>query len=362
MKPTTSQTLPGNSKGFSLIELMVSVVIGMIGVIVMMQVFSNAESQKRTTTGAGDAQSNGAMAIYALQRDIRQGGHGFNSLSALACPLEIPTVAHTLSQLAPVIINPPVADVPAGDANTDTLLVTYGSAEGSTEGDSFSVSGSSILEVANIASYKTDNRIITAPSAPTIGCALKLTKIVSTLGNAVTVTPSSGATSDGTLFNLGSTPKILAYAVRNGNLTVCDYTVKNCSTVGADRWIPIVNNIVSLRAEYGHDITPPPATYPYNTWNQTTPAQPSPPNQEAFACLWAKTKAIRIAVVARNSAFSKDAVTDTAPTWEGSTTTPPHPTPIPIDLSAKADWKNYRYKLIETVIPMRNLPWMALCP
>jgi hypothetical protein len=33
------------------------------------------------------------------------------------------------------IINPPTADVPAGDANTDTLLVAYGNGEGSPEGE-----------------------------------------------------------------------------------------------------------------------------------------------------------------------------------------------------------------------------------
>ena len=57
--------------GFTLVEVMVAMVIGMIGIIIMMQVFASAEGQKRTTTGTGDAQSNGAMAIYTLQRDIR---------------------------------------------------------------------------------------------------------------------------------------------------------------------------------------------------------------------------------------------------------------------------------------------------
>ncbi|MBK8577811.1 MAG: hypothetical protein IPN78_05810 [Candidatus Accumulibacter sp.] len=34
-----------------------------------------------------------------------------------------------------MIINPPTADVPAGDANTDTLLIAYGNGEGAPEGD-----------------------------------------------------------------------------------------------------------------------------------------------------------------------------------------------------------------------------------
>jgi hypothetical protein len=115
---------------------MVAMVIGMLGLIIMMQVFSAAEGQRRATTGSGDAQSNGAMALYALQRDIRQGGYGFNAVNAFGCPLALPAPAsRTLAQLAPVIINPPTADVPAGDANTDTLLIAYGNNEGPPEGD-----------------------------------------------------------------------------------------------------------------------------------------------------------------------------------------------------------------------------------
>jgi type IV pilus assembly protein PilW len=72
-------------RGFTLVEVMVAMVIGMIGIIIMMQVFASAEGQKRTTTGTGDAQSNGAMAIYTLQRDIREAGYGFNAMNALGC-------------------------------------------------------------------------------------------------------------------------------------------------------------------------------------------------------------------------------------------------------------------------------------
>lgn len=120
-----------SDQGFTLVEVLVAMVIGMIGLIIMMQVFSNAEGQKRATTGSGDAQSNGALAIYTLQRDIRQAGYGFNAINALGCAFTLPAPASlTLAQLAPVIINPPIAEVPAGDANTDTLLIAYAAAKG----------------------------------------------------------------------------------------------------------------------------------------------------------------------------------------------------------------------------------------
>lgn len=350
--------------GFTLVEVMVAMVIGMIGLIIMMQVFSAAENQKRATTGTGDAQSNGAMAIYALQRDIRQGGFGFNALNVLGCRLALPAPAsRTLAQWAPVVINPPTADVPAGDANTDTLLVAYGSNEGSTEGDVITAVNGTQVAVQATGNYRVGHWVVAAPSAPDVACTQTATALtlatVSAIAAPNLTIASSGATEGGTLFNLGATPRVLAYAIRAGNLTVCDYMAANCAAActAADgtcnaNWLPIANNIVSLRAQYGRDTSTP--MDGVDTWDQTTPQQPNPANQDVFACLWARASAVRLAVVARNSQPDRNDITETAPTWQGSAN-------AAFNLSARSNWKNYRYKVYETVIPLRNLPWMASC-
>ena len=125
---------------------------------------------------------------------------------------------------------------------------------------------------------------------------------------------------------------------------VCDYLAADCSS--AANYVAIVNNIVSLRAEYGHAST---ATSGVDSWDQTTP---SDANQATFACLWARTSALRIAVVARNSQVDRDQITTAAPVWLGNTA---------IDLSDRGNWQNYRYKVFETIVPIRNLPWMGTC-
>ena len=131
---------PGSSnRGFSLVEIMVALVIGMIGVLVIMQVARTAEAQKRITTGSGNSMTSAALGIHSMQQDIRQAGYGFNSLNVLGCRLTIPArdplPAHVLSVLAPVTINPPDDEVPAGDAGTDTLLVVHGNSVSAPEGD-----------------------------------------------------------------------------------------------------------------------------------------------------------------------------------------------------------------------------------
>ena len=67
--------------GFSLVEIMVALVIGMLGIIVMMQVFAMFEAQKRTTTGGDDAISSGSIALYSLQRDIQHAGWGISAIN-----------------------------------------------------------------------------------------------------------------------------------------------------------------------------------------------------------------------------------------------------------------------------------------
>lgn len=64
-------------RGMSLIEILVGVVIGMIGIVVIFQVLAVSEGRKRTTVQGSDAQSAGAIALYSLQRDVQLGGYGF---------------------------------------------------------------------------------------------------------------------------------------------------------------------------------------------------------------------------------------------------------------------------------------------
>ena len=55
-EPSTQVNKLSRHAGFSLVELMVAVVIGLIGKLVMFQVFAVSEGQKRTTASGGDGQ------------------------------------------------------------------------------------------------------------------------------------------------------------------------------------------------------------------------------------------------------------------------------------------------------------------
>jgi len=67
-----------------------------------------------------------------------------------------------------------------------------------------------------------------------------------------------------------------------------------------------------------------------------------------------RIKAVRVAVVARNGQLEKDAVTLNAPVaWPDEAGSP---APV-IDLTTIADWQRYRYRVYETIIPLRNIIW-----
>lgn len=356
--------------GFSLVEIMVGLVIGMLGIVVMMQVYTVSEGQKRTATGAGDAQNNGAIALYGMQRDIRQAGYGFSALSLFNCNVTMPS--GVALPLVPTVINPATAIIPAGDANSDTLLVMYGNSNGAPQGNLITtVTGTTVYTVSTPSAFAVNDYVIAAPAA----CAGNLVFDRIAAVSATTVTVATGAAGVTTLYNMGQAPKVLAYAIRGGNLTMCDYVANNCSgnVTNTAIWVPVANNVANLKAQYGRDtLTAPIAfaappvplpSYAVDLWDQTTPsALTAPPSP----CGWARTPAIRVALTARSQQYEKGIVTSAAPAWQGgtvvagSTTGMNNPVALPIVLTADAGWQHYRYKVFQTVVPLRNVTWMGV--
>jgi len=70
-----------------MVELMVAMLIGLIGMIIIFQVFEVSEGIKRTTTSGGDAHRNGAIALYVMEHDLRNAGMGFNDVSYAGCKI-----------------------------------------------------------------------------------------------------------------------------------------------------------------------------------------------------------------------------------------------------------------------------------
>ena len=68
------------SSGFTIIEIMVGLAIGLLTLLAIYQLFATSEGRRRTVAAVSQAQSAGAMALFSIERDIRSAGLGFASL------------------------------------------------------------------------------------------------------------------------------------------------------------------------------------------------------------------------------------------------------------------------------------------
>jgi len=380
------QTIPQSrtqqaTLGFSLVEVMVAMVIGMLGIIVMMQMFRVFEGQKRTSTGGSDAISSGAISLYGLQRDIRQSGWGISSVQLIGC--SVTGLAVVAIPLAPVTINSGL--ITGADDNTDTLLVVSGDGNATVEGNGIGSVTNASYAVFGSSDFSFGDVVVGVPKARPVPCNLTAAPVSGAViapnvtFNAAFPPIPAGVPLD-RLFNLGQAPTVRGYAIRNGNLTMCDYTANNCGLVANNGnpaiWVPIASNVVSLRAEYGRDTTDlSPLAAPGNAmdgvvdqWDQTAPLVISTyAAKNTLACALIRVPAVRVVLVARSSQPEKTLdwpnlnvhVTNVNPLWMGTAL---------IDLSATDPdptwprWQDFRYKVFQTVIPLRNMTTQGAVP
>ena len=333
-------------QGFSLVELMVGMLVAIAAIIVVAQIFQTSEASRRATGGTDDAQNAGSIALTELQADLRPAGQGVVDTNMLMCNLTVNS--WTINNLAPVTINSP--QIPAGDANTDTLLIAYGGGYGSPGGDLIiSQPASNVYSMQVPTSFTQGDMVVATPQTRASTCALTLAT-VSAAPIAPNVTVNTGALgmSNGILYDLGPNPRVVAYAIRNGNLTSCDYLATDCSTTANGAWGQVASGIVSMRVQYGKDTSSPPDGQ-LDGYDQTTPTTTSG---------WSCVLATRLILVAQSSQPEKGPVTQVAPALTAGGTASSAPS---VTLTG-TNWQNYHYKTFQTVVPMRNVTWQLQQP
>jgi len=115
--------------GFTLVEIMVGLAIGMLATVVIIQVISVFEAQRRSTAGSADAQTNGGIALYNIGRELQMAGYPL--IPVTNSPLECTTLtidgvadASAPNRLTPVAVVEGVAA--AGVSASDTITIRYG--------------------------------------------------------------------------------------------------------------------------------------------------------------------------------------------------------------------------------------------
>lgn len=371
--------------GFTLVELMVGVLLGLLASLAVTHVLVNSEGQKRATTSGSDAQINGALALHTLQRALQPAGYGFASNTAvIGCTLTAvfngAPIAATLPDfptvLAPVVITDGAGDMPdtlrvlaSGKASYSIPLrvVSPGYVAGdATSGIRFPVATVRGIEGRDVdaAGVQTGpGDLVVAAVNSTQPCELfevtahpaSLPEVAraDTAGWNMSATPAQNFGDGSLLINLGE-PVDVTYSIVDNALRARTLRIAANSTPSYDGPVELYPNVVNLQAFYGKDTN---ADGNVDTWDTVTPATNAG---------WRQLVAVRVAVVARSAQFEKENVTHENPQWDvGMAGTFPAATGcggsrcVTLKVDHLDDWQRYRYRVFDTVVPLRNMLWSS---
>lgn len=371
---------PSVMRGFTLVELMVAVVIGLLTTVVVAQVLLFSEGQKRTTTSGADAQINGAQAIYAIQRDLQMAGYGFaGTTSILGCPIDAKfngadIATSSAAPTFPVNLAPVLID--SSDPNRHSIRILSSNKLGyaipmRVISPSYDPNGAGSLKtvfpVTSVLGVQSGDLLLAAKADASRCEVFKVTADPTVDGeinrddetsawNAVGF-PSLVYGYGDLLINLGTVHDHKYSISANNALQISRFAIATPATTPSPQ--ELHPNIVILRALYGKDTN---ADGAVDTYDQLTPSN---------ATLWRQVLAIRIALVARSNQYEKEVVTSNYPLWDvGSTGTVNVASgttscgnskciPLNVEATVGGDWQHYRYKVFDTVIPLLNLIWAS---
>ena len=393
--------LPRSSRGFTLVELMVGVMIGLIGTVVIFQVFAVSEGQKRTTTGGSDAQQNGVFGLFQIERDIRMAGYGINNMQLLGCKINgwfMGTNQPIAFKLVPVEIMNGAAGAP------DEIRLAFG------DSDLFMAPAHMKADMpTSSAAYKVDNRFGFTPGDLVVAaqdgkdCTLAQATEIPGVGASDDVIHNSGnyknsegvnvpadynrpsglpAPNDvryeewnpatgtgGRLYNLGAAPTVVSYAIRNQRLVA----INSLTPGDPGATFELADGVVQLQAQYGYDgnqdgnvASTAPSKVDVDIASDTDQWADSMP-AAATGTHWARIIAVRLVVTARSMTPEKRdpgtglcTATVNDPRWIAlapSTIPPGIVLDVRTTFADPTEWQCYRYRTFEVVVPIRNMVW-----
>lgn len=341
--------------GIGLVDLMVGLAIGLLAMLVILKVTVLFESRRRSTTGIADAQMNAASAILMVSRELRIAGQGLGPPDSLGCsivhdklllgtlslqPVEIvngssgkPDKVRVLSSGSPQIVSPTslIAEHPASavtmylgttlgiEANHQLLLYESGKN-----------AGCALLEVTAIplGAYRADHKRLSVQGVPDYMAGTRV-------------------------INLGS----LRYA--EFSVDTNDYLQVKRYFIATDQWrsAAMASEVVSLQAQYGFDTQAgTPASTKVTRWSDIMVDADGDGNVGDNDDL-RRLIALRLAIVVRSAERSDQGCNARVPQWMAGDEATGSLMLTDIKLDHVSHWRCYRYRVLQTEVPLRNLLW-----
>jgi type IV pilus assembly protein PilW len=366
---------PAGQRGFSLIELMVGLLVSMICLLAIMAAFAVYEGKKRTTTGTNDAQQNGSYALYALERQVRTAGSSIvqgKNYGVWGCPVTAYTTTggsqlQTLpaqsalpapftssgwpltTRLVPVLAasggnNPDVLGVVGGNSALQVFKIAVANA-----------TGSSSVTVSNNLGIMTGDYLLGTLSDSTCALAQLTSSSTATQVTDTTLTlnsansPSTGLKTASYLFDMGSRPNFTLFGINPSTNSLVSYDLLQRPVNGQAATVtPIADGIVQMKVLYGVQTSSGGSTQwvqPTGSWSIATLTA----STAAAAQAMGQITAIRIAIVAQSRLPER--ASDYKPSTSSLILFPDLDKTLQYTFNTGSQ---YRYKVYDTTIPVRN--------
>jgi type IV pilus assembly protein PilW len=355
-------------RGVTLIELMVGLVLGLLTTVVIAQVLATSEAQRRGTSIGSDAQTNGALALYTLQREVMSAGYGMaERANAFGCTIRAQVSGTNLDiAFEPLRIMPAAA--PGG---SDVLMVMASQKENfSTPLRVFSgdTAASNLFRVNHTLGVEVGDLLVAVPpqglTPPTDCHIFNATSVDATQlsHDAQANAPWNQAPGTGpmagvvypplsSLINMGTVAR-REFGVNAANAALTETLYSSLSgAVGAPQ--DMYANVVNFQALYGVDTNNDGTVDVYNKVQPTT------------AAAWQNVQSLRLVIVTRSAQRERDPVTaalpsanmGSSPTVDGATACGSSQCVVADVSSGNPDWQHHQYKVFDTVVPLKNLAW-----
>lgn len=376
---------PQAARGFSIVELMVAVTVGMLAIMFATRLIVSSEQNKSIGLGSSDQMQNGMLALFSITEDATQAGWGMNDDLIAGCNTVFSDTAGYALPAADrggVSVTPLAAVVIRNNANgSDELSLNTGSSPSGVGSVKVSdtYAGADTLRISTAApfGFLKDDAIIVVPeprggdcalaqlTADPLGAVLTFTALPEARYNRNTLGAAFGADL-ARVYNLGPARNLAlhTWSVQNGVLML---RASNLAGAMAAR-STVVEGIVALKAQYGF------ASGAFNPATGMQVAQWSNTmiNADGDAVTgsagdYQQVAAIRVAVVARGEVPEKpasngqcSATTDKPVVFASASPASVTAVPVTVEVAQTGDtisWKCYRYRVFETIIPIRNSGW-----
>jgi type IV pilus assembly protein PilW len=379
-------------RGFSVVELMVSVVIGMLAVMFATRLLANSEQQKSSSVGSSDTMQNGMLAMFQMNNDAAQAGWGLNDELISGCDTAMQDTqgfqltitkrnGADITPLAPVVI----AD---GGLNSDVISMYSGSSPTGMGNEMVTkdYAGGSAITTASAPPYgfAAGDVIVMVPEPSGGRCSMAQLAVLPTRGAGGELSFAAGSglrfnsgnlggntflSGQARVYNLGQASRLSfhTWTVVNGRLLLRATDLAGTSQTPQI----VVDNVVAIKAQYGFDTNIgdafKPGSMQVNKWS-TSMIDADGNGEVGNPGDYQHVAAIRLAVIARGGIPDKpDPKTGTC---SGTTTMQKvfasnvplnvPAVPVLVKLSVPGDpmdWTCYRYRSFETIVPIRNSGW-----